>query len=102
MRLVKRAQANELDEAASDTKPNYKPKQVATAAMLVFEALPGIVEKLIEKAMEGSCQHAKCVFDLARVAEVQMAKDEPTEPWVLELLSALRAIPDPTQPTPAV
>lgn len=30
----------------------------------------------------GSCQPAKFVFDPARVAEVEMAKDEKPEPWV--------------------
>ncbi len=100
MRLLKRAEPTEGNEAAnSNQKTNYKPKQVATAAKIVFDSLPEIVEKLVELAKQGSCQHAKCVFDLARVAEVHMAKDEPVEPWVTELLTALRAIPNQAQPT---
>jgi hypothetical protein len=105
MRVVRRAERTVVGEESTASATNVtgsRPKQVETAAGIVFDALPGIVEKMVEKALEGSCQHAKFVFDLARVAEVEMAKDEKPEPWVEELLTALRALPDGSGPTHAV
>lgn len=97
MRVVKRAErvkGTDENKKIDDQVAGSRPKQVETAAGVVFDALPGIVEKMVEKALEGSCQHAKFVFDLARVAEVEIARDEKPEPWVEELLTALRALPD--------
>ena len=102
MRVVKRAERIDAGDESEIREAGSRPKQVETAAAIVFDALPGIVEKMVEKALEGSCQHAKFLFDLARVAEVEMVKDENPEPWVEELLSALRALPDGTGPTHAV
>jgi hypothetical protein len=105
MRLVKRA---EKVDGSEGSKPRKKvgrarrPRQVDAAAAIVFGALPGIVDKLVEKALEGSVQHAKCVFDLARIAEVETLKNEKPEPWVAELLSALRALPEVPEPTRTV
>jgi hypothetical protein len=106
MRLVKRQ--SEKTDMSGGNKPRKRvgrarrPKQVEAAAAIVFGALPGIVDKLVEKALEGSVQHAKCVFEMARIAEVEAVKDEKPEPWVAELLSALRALPEGPEPTPSV
>jgi hypothetical protein len=105
MRLVKRAEKTDVSEKSKRRKrvgKTRRPKQVEAAAAIVFGALPGIVDKLVEKALEGSVQHAKCVFEMARIAEVEAVKDEKPEPWVAELLSALRALPEGPEPTQAV
>ena len=102
MRVVKRAERNDVSDESKLKQLGSRPKQVETAAGIVFDALPGIVEKMVEKALEGSCQHAKFVFELARVAEVEMVRDEKPEPWVEELLTALRALPDGSGPAHAV
>lgn len=94
-----------IGEAAAKLKTRRsrsKVKQVELASSLVFESLPEIVAVLVQKAKEGSCQHAKCVFDMARIAEIEMKKPQKAEPWVKELLNALRGLPEPAEPTPAV
>ncbi len=99
------AKAAEVGIAAAKLKPRRrrsKVKQVESAANLVFESLPEIVGALVEKAKEGSCQHAKCVFDVARIAEIEMKKPQKAEPWVRDLLNAIRGLPEPVEPTPAV
>jgi len=39
---------------------------------------------------------------MARVTEGEAVKNEKLETWVAELLSAIRALPEGTGPTPAV
>ena len=71
------------------------------AAAIVVNELPAIMAALVEKAKEGSYLHAKCAFELARISEIEMPKVSKAEPWVEELLSALRALPDPAEPAAA-
>jgi len=94
--------------ASKVRRPRGNPKglshsqQVEDAANAVFNSLGTIVEALVSKAEAGSCQHAKCVFEFARVMELELAKEQKAEPWVTELMSALRALPEPTEAPIAV
>jgi hypothetical protein len=79
-----------------------KVEKVEQANALVVLELPGILQALVKKAKEGSYLHAKCVFEFARIAEIELPKVEKPEPWVEELLTALRAVPDPAQAPSAI
>ena len=74
-----------------------KIKKLQQAAAIVVDELPEIMAALVKKAKEGSYLHAKCAFELARISEIELPKASKPEPWVEELLSALRALPDPTE-----
>ncbi len=63
--------------------------------------LPEIMAALVEKAKAGSYLHAKCAFELARISEIELPKVSKAEPWVEELLSVLRSLPDPAEPAAA-
>ena len=78
------------------------PQQVEDAANAVFNSLGSIIDALVAKAEAGSCQHAKCVFEFARVMDVEMKREQKAEPWVTELMNALRALPEPTETPIAV
>jgi hypothetical protein len=101
-RRTKTAETVIADKTSAVATGLTRPEQVEAAVGIVFDSLPEIVEILVEKAKAGSVQHAKYIFELARVAEVAVVREEVPEPWVTELLSALRALPEPSQPTPAV
>ncbi len=72
-------------------------EKLQQAAAIVVNELPEIMAALVEKAKAGSYLHAKCAFELARISEIELPKVTQAEPWVEELLSALRALPDPTE-----
>ncbi|HEU5401213.1 MAG TPA: hypothetical protein VFU86_07645 [Terriglobales bacterium] len=78
-----------------------KIEKLQEAAAIVVNELPEIMTALVEKAKAGSYLHAKCAFELARIAEIELPKVSTAEPWVEELLSALRALPDPAEPASA-
>lgn len=78
-----------------------KVEKLQQAAAIVVNELPEIMEALVEKAKAGSYLHAKCAFELARISEIALPKVSKAEPWVEELLSALRALPDPAEPAAA-
>lgn len=42
----------------------------------ILQAAPGIIGKMIEKANDGSYQHAKFLFDLAGIELQEPAEDE--------------------------
>ncbi len=78
-----------------------KVKKLQQAAAIVVNGLPEIVAALVSKAKTGSYLHAKCAFEFARISEIELPKVSKAEPWVEELLSALRALPDPAEPAAA-
>ena len=78
-----------------------KIEKLQQAAAIVVNELPEIMEALVEKAKAGSYLHAKCAFELARISEISLPNVSKPEPWVEELLSALRALPDPAEPAAA-
>ncbi len=85
----------------SDEVQTLKIEKLQQAAAIVVNELPEIMTALVEKAKAGSYLHAKCAFDLARISEIELPKVAMEEPWVEELLSALRALPDPAEPVAA-
>ena len=87
--------------SGNDEAQRLKVEKLEQAAAIVVNELPEIVAAMVEKAKAGSYLHAKCAFDLARISEIELPKGSESEPWVEELLSALRALPDPTQPVAA-
>lgn len=84
-----------------DEAQTLKVKKLQEAAAILVNELPEIMTALVEKAKAGSYLHAKCAFELARISEIELPKVDKAEPWVEELLSALRALPDPTEPAAA-
>ena len=85
----------------NDEAQRLKIEKLEQAAEIVVSELPEIVAAMVEKAKAGSYLHAKCAFELARISEIELPKGSESEPWVEELLNALRALPDPTQPVAA-
>ena len=79
-----------------------KVAKVEQANAVVILELPGILQALVKKAKQGSYLHAKCVFEFARIAEIELPKIEKPEPWVEELLTALRAVPDSAEAPSAI
>lgn len=90
--------------AAVEAPGNVKnrQRQVDEAAEVVFAALRDIAQAMVDKAIQGSYLHAKCAIEMARVAEVELPKHSEPEPWVVELLSALKALPEDGQPASSV
>ncbi len=91
------AEASPIDDGAQ----TLKTEKLQQAAAIVVNELPEIMAALVEKAKAGSYLHAKCAFELARISEIELPRVSKAEPWVEELLSALRALPDPTEPVAA-
>ncbi len=87
--------------AEGDSLQNLKVDKLQQAAAIVVNELPGIIAALVEKAKEGSYLHAKCAFELARISEIELPRVSKPEPWVEELLTALRALPNPAEPAVA-
>jgi hypothetical protein len=83
--------------AIGDQAQILKMEKLQQATAIVVNELPEIMAALVEKAKAGSYLHAKCAFELARIAEIELPKVSEAEPWVEELLSALRALPDPAE-----
>lgn len=99
---VSRRQPSVTECCSSDIQAQtLKIEKFQQAAAIVVNDLPAIMKALVEKAKEGSYLHAKCVFELARISEIELPKVQRAEPWVEELLGALRALPDPTEPVAA-
>lgn len=80
-----------------DEAQTLKIEKLQEATAIVVNELPEIMAALVEKAKDGSYLHAKCAFELARISEIELPRVSKAEPWVEELLSALRALPDPAQ-----
>ncbi len=78
-----------------------KVQKLERAAAIVISQLPEIMDAIVEKAKEGSYLHAKCAFEVARISDIELPKVEKPEPWVDELLNALRALPDSAEPATA-
>ena len=91
-------QPNPVEGSPVDEAQTLKIEKLQQAAAIVVNELPEIMAALVEKAKAGSYLHAKCAFELARVSEIELPKVSKAEPWVEELLSALRALPDPAEP----
>ena len=70
-----------------------KAERLESLRLRIFESLPAVVDALIEQATSGSYQHAKCLFDLARLAEVKLPKEMDPQGWAAMMLQELRAIP---------
>ncbi|MDT8068661.1 MAG: hypothetical protein ROO76_10915 [Terriglobia bacterium] len=85
----------------SDEAERLKVEKLRQAAAIVINELPEIMAALVEKAKEGSYLHAKCAFELARISDIDLPRDSKPEPWVEELLTALRALPNPAEPAAA-
>ena len=83
--------------AIHDEAQTVKIEKLQEAAAIVVNELPEIMAALVEKAKAGSYLHAKCAFELARISEIELPRSSMAEPWVEELLSALRALPDPAE-----
>jgi hypothetical protein len=83
--------------SGNDEGQRLKIEKLEQAAEIVVNELPEIVAAMVEKAKAGSYLHAKCAFELARISEIELPRVSESEPWVEELLSALRALPDPAQ-----
>ena len=80
-----------------DDVQTLKIEKLQQATAIVVNELPEIMAALVEKAKTGSYLHAKCAFELARISDIELPKVSKAEPWVEELLSALRALPDPAE-----
>lgn|SRR5512146_1136689 len=91
------AENSSTDEEAQ----TVKIEKLQQAAAMVVNELPEIMAALVEKAKAGSYLHAKCAFELARISEIELPRVSKAEPWVEELLSALRVLPDPAEPAAA-
>ena len=89
------------DGTVDDEAQTLMVAKLQQAAAIVVNDLPEIMAALVEKAKAGSYLHAKCAFELARISEIELPKVSKAEPWVEELLSALRALPDPAEPAAA-
>jgi hypothetical protein len=87
--------------AEQDPAQQLKVQKLQEAASIVVNELPEIMAALVEKAKEGSYLHAKCAFELARISDLELPRQSKPEPWVEELLAALRALPNPTEPAAA-
>ncbi len=87
--------------SSDDATQRLKIEKLQQAAAIVVDELPEIIAAMVEKAKAGSYLHAKCAFELARISEIELPKVAKTEPWVEELLSALRALPDAADPVAA-
>ncbi len=70
-------------------------EQLQRVQATIYGALPEIVGALIDKAREGSYLHARCLFEVARLAELHVPAESANEPWAKLLLQELRKIPDP-------
>lgn len=91
-------QASQTEACAIDDEVRtLKMEKLQQATAIVVNELPEIMAALVEKAKAGSYLHAKCAFELARISEIELPKVSTAEPWVDELLSALRALPDPAE-----
>jgi hypothetical protein len=97
----RRLSRSESAVSGTDEAQRLKVEKLEQAAAIVVNELPEIVAAIVEKAKAGSYLHAKCAFELARISEIELPRGSEPEPWVEELLSALRALPDPTQPVAA-
>jgi hypothetical protein len=80
-----------------DEAQTLKMEKLQEATAIVVNELPEIMTALVEKAKAGSYLHAKCAFELARISDIELPKVSKAEPWVEELLSALRALPEPAE-----
>lgn len=87
--------------AEPDSVHQLKVEKLRQAAAIVINELPEIIAALVEKAKEGSYLHAKCAFELARISDIELPRQSKPEPWVEELLAALRALPNPAEPAAA-
>src|SRR5512146_1725618 len=81
----------------ADEVLTLKIEKLQQATAIVVNDLPEIMTALVEKAKAGSYLHAKCAFELARISEIELPRVSRAEPWVEELLNALRALPDPAE-----
>jgi hypothetical protein len=95
--------ATATSESAADQDPaqQLKIQKLQQAASIVVNELPAIIDALVKKAKEGSYLHAKCAFELARISDLELPRQSRPEPWVEELLAALRALPNPAEPAAA-
>jgi hypothetical protein len=84
-----------------DDVQTLKIEKLQQATAIVVNELPEIMAALVEKAKAGSYLHAKCAFELARISDIELPRVSKAEPWVEELLNALRALPDPAEAVPA-
>ena len=105
---TRRAEAGDIGQPSkaeggpiADEAQILKIEKLRQATALVVNELPEIMAALVEKAKAGSYLHAKCAFDLARISDIELPKVSKAEPWVEELLSALRALPEPAEAVPA-
>lgn len=81
----------EIKPSGEDSRT--KAERLEGLRLKIFESLPAVVDALIEQATSGSYQHAKCLFDLARLAEVKLPKEMDPQGWAAMMLQELRAIP---------
>ncbi len=100
-RKPSRAKPKEIQ--AAGPKPRVRTKKpeptnierLQKVQVRIYRALPGIVRALIVKAREGSYLHARCLFEVARLAELHVPAESANEPWARQLLEELRKIPVP-------
>ncbi len=81
--------------------------QVGPAALLakLQQAAAIVVNELAEITAAGKGEsgllNAKGGFELVRISEIELPEVSKAEPWVEELLSDLRALPEPAEPIAA-